>query len=80
MITGTSLDEISKLPRGWDGYDGCTFLPETIEHARRVLTALEAAGLNVDVTPSPNGTILFEWENDYYLEVGRTRGVGYVSK
>lgn len=78
MSSGSDLNEIAKLPRNWDGYDGCTFAPEVVDHARRVVAALEAAGLEVDVTPNPNGTISLEWDNAYYLECGRTRGVGYV--
>lgn len=71
------LDEIARLPRNWDGYDGGTFLPATIDHARRVRDALTAAGFDVEVTPNPNGTVSLEWQNNH-VEVGATRGIGYV--
>lgn len=78
MSASFYLDEIAKLPLNWDGYGGCVFTPEAVEHARRVVVALEAAGFEVDVTPNPHGTISLEWENVYYLECGKTRGVGYT--
>ncbi len=78
MASGSDVDEIAKLSANWDGYGGSTFTPEVVDHARRLVAALEAAGFEVDVTPNPNGTISLEWDNAYYLECGKTRGVGYV--
>lgn len=75
----SDLQEISKIQRNWDGYDGCTFMPETIAHAQRVLTALKSAGFEVDVTPNPNGTVSLEWEFGA-IEVGKSRGIGYVKQ
>lgn len=72
------LEKIAALPDNWDGHGGIRFLPETLTHADRVLAALRGAGLDVEVTPNPNGTIMLEWHNSAAIEVGRTRGVGYV--
>lgn len=75
------LDEIAALEHNWDGYSGSTFKTETISHARRVFTALTAAGIVPDVGPLPNGVVSFEWDNDNsYFEVGATRAVGHVSE
>lgn len=71
------LDEIAALPPNWDGYGGCAFRPEVIDHARKVLTALQAAGIDVEVTPNPNGTVSLEWQFAS-LECGAIRGVGIL--
>lgn len=75
------LDEIAMLERNWDGYDACTFKPETIANARRVLNALIAAGFTPEVGPLPNGSVGFEWgvDDGSFIEVGSTSAVGHVS-
>ena len=52
-----------------------------LEEMRPLWAASTPSWVTVDwakKSPNPNGTISLEWENVYYLECGKTRGVGYT--
>jgi hypothetical protein len=65
------FDEITSLPKGWDGYDG---RPVTFNTAQFAANLIER--LSIDGVPSPNlvpgsdGTVQIEWHrNQYDIEI-----------
>jgi len=65
------LDEITSLPRGWDGYDGRPVSFNAALFAANLIERLFVAGVpSPDVVPGSDGTLQIEWHrNQYDIEI-----------
>lgn len=75
------IEELAALPENWDGYGALRISAETTRNALKALDILRKDVPMPDITPSPNGTLSFEWESPKgaaHLEIGRTRFSFYI--
>lgn len=57
-----AINDLTRLPPGWDGYHGIAVLPGVAEHALRLLEEIGAHTQIVpDVVPLSNGGMQLEW-------------------
>jgi hypothetical protein len=79
-----TIDAFRTLSENWDGYGAAAISPMACDNARYFIDLIEAApfGLPVpELSPTPAGTISFEWEGSHaeaYLEIGNTRYSGFI--
>lgn len=79
-----SINELGSLQDNWDGYGASSISDQARRHALLFIDMIEAAPSGVpipDVSPTPSGTVAFEWEThdgQAYLEIGNTRYSGYI--
>ena len=79
------VKELAALNENWDGYGASAISQQTLDNALRFIDTIEAAphGLPApEISPTPNGTISFEWEaphTEAYLEIGNTRYSGFIT-
>jgi hypothetical protein len=79
-----SINELGSLQDNWDGYGASPISDQARRHASLFIDMIEAAPSGVpipEVSPTPSGTIAFEWEThdgQAYLEIGNTRYSGYI--
>lgn len=65
-----SIDEISQLTEGWDGYSAPGFSDNVIDSAKKLLGAVKDSISGMSIFPTMRASIQFEWEVDkYYAEV-----------
>ena len=69
--TGTILDELTTLDRGWDGFDGIPVQRHTVRRAWEFLKAIEVhTQIMPDIVPLSNGGLQLEWfVGPYEVEV-----------
>jgi hypothetical protein len=61
------FDEITSLPRGWDGYDGRPVTFNTAQFAANLIERLFIAGVPTpNVVPGTDGTVQIEWHRNQY--------------
>jgi hypothetical protein len=75
------IEELAALPENWDGYGALGISAETTLNALKALDAFLDDVPTPEITPSPNGTLSFEWESPRgvaHLEIGRTRFSFYI--
>jgi|SRR5271157_2016603 len=78
------LQEFATLKQDWDGYGASPISDAARVHARSLIDMIEAApGAPPipEISPTPSGTISFEWETQgayAYLEIGSTRYSGFI--
>ena len=65
------FDEITSLPRGWDGYDGGPVTFNTAQFAANLIERLFIAGVpSPSLVPGGDGTVQIEWHrNQYDIEI-----------
>lgn len=71
-----AIDQLGRMSPDWDGYGALPLAAETIQNAKATLPYVQRSSPIPDITPNPNGTLSFEWENERgvaHLEIGRTR-------
>ncbi|HTV46162.1 MAG TPA: hypothetical protein VMF05_12680 [Stellaceae bacterium] len=79
-----SIDQFATLNANWDGYGASPIAEPARENARHFVDMIEATPFGLpapDVSPTPAGTISFEWEAPHaeaYLEIGNTRYSGFI--
>ena len=79
-----SINELGSLQDNWDGYGAASISDQARRHALLFIDMIEAAPSGVpipEVSPTPSGTVAFEWEThdgQAYLEIGNTRYSGYI--
>ena len=79
-----SVENLRTLEDNWDGYGGSSVSPQARQHALRFIDMIEAAPGRLpfpEISPTPSGTIAFEWEAHetvVYVEIGNTRYSGYI--
>ena len=57
-----TIDELTGLAPGWDGYDAIPVLPRVARHAHRFLEAISEHTRTIpDVVPLSNGGVQLEW-------------------
>lgn len=77
----SALKPFRSLEDDWDGYGALKIREDTIEHAQKALTMLLGLAPMPDISPNPNGTISFEWEDGEilaHLEMGSTMYSGFI--
>jgi len=77
----TRLEELYRMPAGWDGYGALPISSTTKYNALQALRGIIPHAPTPDITPNPNGTISYEWETDRgvaHLEIGQTRLSFYI--
>jgi len=75
------VEELSRMPAGWDGYGALPISSKTKYNALQALRGILAHAPTPDITPNSNGTLSFEWETERgfaHLEVGQTRLSFYI--
>jgi hypothetical protein len=75
------LSSLSQLASNWDGYGALPIDPRTIQNSRKAIELLVRGLPAPDISPNPNGTISFIWDNDHgiaHLEIGITRFSFYI--
>jgi len=75
------IEEICKMPAGWDGYGALPISQSTKYNALAALRGILGSAKAPDITPNPNGTLSFEWETHQgvgHLEIGQTRLSFYI--
>jgi hypothetical protein len=79
-----TLRDLAELRDNWDGYGGFAISAKANEMARNFLNEIEAAPNSLpvpEISPTPSGTISFEWEiqdTNVYIEIGNTRYSGFI--
>lgn len=76
-----TLNDIASLEFNWDGYGGLKIKKEVIELVNRIMNNLSYEGYNLlsagGITPTSNGTITLEFENEVNknvtIDIGVTR-------
>lgn len=76
------LNEITSLPPGWDGYDGCPVSFNVAQFAANLIERLCVADMPApNLVPGSDGTLQIEWHrNQYDVEIdvlGPYRVVAY---
>jgi hypothetical protein len=74
---------ISELADGWYGVGSVSVSESVLGRARQTAKIIAGVrGLGApEITPTPNGTVSFEWETEntsVYIEIGRTRMNGFL--
>lgn len=79
------LNDISKLPEGWDGYGASAVSGKVVGNTIHFLNSMQQAGVDIkspdDIYPTPYGTIVVEYNNERGLvsmEIGATQ-VGFFT-
>lgn len=75
------IEELSKMPVCWDGYDALPIRLTTKYNSLYALRHIRRYTNAPDITPNPNGTLSFEWETAQgvgHLEIGQTRLSFYI--
>ncbi len=65
------FDELTSLPKGWDGYDGIPVSITCARFAAKLVERLYVKGVGVpQLVPGADGTLQLEWHmNQYDLEI-----------
>ncbi len=65
------FDEITSLPKGWDGYDGRPVTFNTAQFAANLIEQLFIDGVpSPNLVPGSDGTVQIEWHrNQYDIEI-----------
>jgi len=65
------FDELTSLPKGWDGYDGVPVSFTCAQFAANLVERLYVKGVGVpQLVPGADGTLQLEWHmNQYNLEI-----------
>jgi len=59
------LDSIREASEsGWDGYAGAVLSDNSIVNAQAFIEAYPIDAPDFDISPSPSGRVVFEWQND----------------
>lgn len=72
------LDDIANLEDGWDGEDAHSVSLEIVDNAKDMIIEFE---IEPEISPCANGTISFEWNNEYYnayMEIGKDTFIFYI--
>jgi hypothetical protein len=83
-VARKSIDAFRTLRENWDGYGAAAISPIACDNARYFIDLIEAAPFGLpapELSPTPAGTISFEWEGSHaeaYLEIGNTRYSGFI--
>ena len=75
------IEELCKMPAGWDGYGALPISRTTKYNSLAALRSILGSAKAPDITPNPNGTLSFEWETAQgvgHLEIGQTRLSFYI--
>lgn len=75
------IEELCRMPRGWDGYGALPISSITKYNSLQALRGILGSAPAPDITPNPNGTLSFEWETERgvaHLEIGQTRISFYI--
>ena len=75
------IEELCKMPAGWDGYCALPISLTTKHNSLNALMDILSYTNAPDITPNPNGTLSFEWETAQgagHLEIGQTRLSFYI--
>ncbi len=65
----TELDKISKLQDNWDGFNADAVSSKCVEHTKKIISNLQDNTLMIEIYPTPNGTIVLDWNNKYLLNI-----------
>lgn len=61
------FDEITSLPKGWDGYDGRPVTFTTAQFAASLIERLSVDGVpSPSLVPGSDGTVQIEWHRNHY--------------
>ena len=80
-----NIEELACLKENWDGYGASAISQRARDNALYFISLIEAAPYGApipEISPTPNGTISFEWETPHaeaYLEIGNTRYSGFIT-
>lgn len=80
-----NIEEMACLKENWDGYGASSISPQARDNALYLISLIEAVPYGVpipEISPTPNGTISFEWETSHagaYIEIGNTRYSGFIT-
>jgi hypothetical protein len=77
------LDAFRDLENNWDGYGAIPISVQAIDHAQALLfnQSRYAQLAFPDITPTPNGTLVVEWQGvhgEAAVEIGNTRVSGVI--
>jgi hypothetical protein len=79
-----TIEELGDLQDDWDGYGAASISREVRDNALHFIKVIEAAPFGMqapEISPTPTGTISFEWVTPHakaFLEIGNTRYSGFV--
>jgi hypothetical protein len=79
-----TVEELGDLQDDWDGYGAASISREVRDNALHFIKVIEAAPFGMqapEISPTPTGTISFEWVTPHtkaFLEIGNTRYSGFV--
>jgi hypothetical protein len=68
------IQNFAGLEENWDGEGALPVIEQVRENASEAIRRLYKIWGKPDVTPSPNGTVIFEWFHEkveFYLEIGK---------